>query len=272
MQTIQRYLLTNSVIVYQNGYHGRNSKVYDRRLQVYRGVYNPITFTFKNEDQKKQDIVGKTYTFNIVDTESKKAVVTRTLKILDDGSTIDSKGTASVEITEGDLQPLDAKFYEYSIQEVLTDGSTVVTYADTSYVSAGTIEVLDGAYPQFNASTSVTQFTGTGGPLAKTSGSINAKPGTNNNKALHTIAVYLHDFAGSFKVQGTMSSDPETSDYFDITLDGESESTVTFELPETKVADYNFTGVYHSVRFCWDNGSSMAPDNTGKIDKILYRQ
>ena len=106
MQTIQRYLLTNSVIVYQNGYHGRNSKVYDRRLQVYRGVYNPLTFTFKNEDQKKQDITGKTYTFSIVDTDSKKAVITRNLKILDDGSTISTKGTASVDITDGDLQPL----------------------------------------------------------------------------------------------------------------------------------------------------------------------
>ena len=51
-----------------------------------------------------------------------------------------------------------------------------------------------------------------------------------------------------------------------------SESTVDFTLPETKVADFNFTGVYHSVRFCWDNGSGMDPDNTGKIDKILYRQ
>ena len=118
MQTVSRYLLTNSVIVYQSGYHGRNSKVYDRRLQVYRGVWNPLTFTFKNEDQKAQNVGGKTYTFNIVDTESKEAVVTRNLKILDDGSTQASKGTASVDITEGDLLPLDAKFYEYSIQEV----------------------------------------------------------------------------------------------------------------------------------------------------------
>ena len=51
MQTVSRYLLTNLVIAYINGYHGRNSKVYDRRLKIFRGVSNPITFTFKNEDQ-----------------------------------------------------------------------------------------------------------------------------------------------------------------------------------------------------------------------------
>ena len=105
-----------------------------------------------------------------------------------------------------------------------------------------------------------------------TSGAIDARPGINNNKALHTIAVYNNNFQGAFKVQGTMASSPSNEDFFDITLDGESETTVDFPLPETKVVDFNFTGVYHSVRFCWDNGSGMDPDNTGKIDKILYRQ
>ena len=266
MQTVTRYLISNTIIVYQNGYHGRNSKVYDRRLQVYRGVYNPLTFTFKNEDQKKQDIVGKTYTFNIVDTESKKAVVTRNLKILDDGSTISTKGTASIDITDGDLLPLDAKFYEYSIQEVLTDGSTLVTYADTNYVSGGSIEVLDGAYPQFTASTSVSDFTESNGPLQYTSGAINAKPGSNNNKALHTISVYTKNFSGALRVQGTMASSPANVDYFNITLDGES-SPVTFSSSST-VTNYNFYGVFHNVRFSWDNDT----DNTGIIDKILYRR
>jgi hypothetical protein len=266
MQTVTRYLLTNSVIVYQSGYHGRNSKVYDRRLQVYRGVWNPLTFTFKNEDQKAQNVVGKTYTFNIVDTESKKAVVTPNLKILDDGSTQASKGTASVDITEGDLLPLDAKFYEYSIQEVLTDGSTLVTYADTNYVSGGSIEVLDGAYPQFTASTSVSDFTASSGPLQYTSGAITAKPGSNNNKALHTISVYTKNFSGALRVQGTMSSSPESADFFNITLDGQS-SPVTFS-SSTTVTNYNFYGVFHNVRFSWDNDTS----NTGVIDKILYRR
>ena len=266
MQTVTRYLISNTIIVYQNGYHGRNSKVYDRRLQVYRGVWNPLTFTFKNEDQKAQDVVGKTYTFNIVDTESKKAVVTRNLKILDDGSTVSTKGTASIDITEGDLLPLDAKFYEYSIQEVLTDGSTLVTYADTNYVSSGTIEVLDGAYPQFTASTSVSDFTESNGPLQYTSGAINAKPGSNNNKALHTISVYTKNFSGALRVQGTMASSPANVDYFNITLDGES-SPVTFS-SSTTVTNYNFYGVFHYVRFSWDNDT----DNTGTIDKLLYRR
>ena len=260
MQTVSRYLLTNSVIVYQNGFHGRNSKVYDRRLKIYRGVRNPITFTFKNEDQKKQDIVGKTYQFNMIDTESKKAVLTRYLTILDDGSTTSSKGTASVEITDGDLLDLDNKFYEYSINEIKTDGSTIVTYADTSYVSSGSIELLDGAYPQFQASQTITSFTVTTGPLAKTSGAIQAYPGKNNNSALHTAAVYTTNFAGRVKIQGTMvSTSPVDADYFDIAnIDITTSDTVKYQ---------NFNGVYQNIRFSYGNNSG----NTGTVDKILYR-
>jgi hypothetical protein len=148
MQTVQRYLINNLVIAYISGYHGRNSKVYDRRLTLHRGVSNPISFTFKNEDQKAQDITSKTYELNVVDTESKMSVITKTLTTLDDGSTVSTKGDASCTITEGDLLPLDAKFYNFAVREVKSDGSREVTYADTGYAAAGTIEVLDSAYPR----------------------------------------------------------------------------------------------------------------------------
>ena len=267
MQTVSRYLLSQLVIAYVSGYHGRNSKVYDRRLTLHRGVSNPVNFTFKNEDQKAQDITSKTYEFNMIDSESKKAVLTKTLTILDDGSTVSTKGDASCTITEGDLLPLDAKFYNFAVREVKSDGSREITYSDTGYAAAGTVELLDGAYPEFVPSTNVSTFT-SGGPLAFVSGNIDARPGINNNKALHTIAVYTKNFQGSWRVQATMSANPSDSDFFDITLDGEASSTVTFILPTTLVYQYNFTGVYHSIRCVWGNDTG----NTGVIDKILYRQ
>jgi hypothetical protein len=225
-----------------------------------------VNFTFKNEDQKAQDITSKTYEFNMIDSESKKAVLTKTLTILDDGSTVSTKGDASCTITEGDLLPLDAKFYNYAVREVKSDGSREITYSDTGYAAAGTVELLDGAYPEFIESTNVSTFP-SGGPLAYVSGSIDARPGINNNKALHTIAVYTKNFTGSLRVQGTMSASPSNSDYFDITLDGEASATNTFT-DSTTVTNFNFTGVYHSVRFAWGNDTG----NTGVIDKILYRQ
>ena len=266
MQTVSRYLLQQLVIANVSGFHGRNSKVYDRRLTLHRGVSNPITFTFKNEDQKAQDITSKTYEFNMIDSESKKAVITKTLTILDDGSTVSTKGDASCTITEGDLLPLDAKFYNFSVREVKSDNSREITYADTGYAAAGTVEILDGAYPEFVPSTNVSTFT-SGGPLAFVSGNIDARPGINNNKALHTIAVYTQDFSGTLRVQATMSASPGDSDFFDVTMDGEASASNSFS-NSTTVTNFNFTGVYHSVRFAWGNDT----DNTGAIDKILYRQ
>ena len=260
MQTVSRYLLSQLVIAYINGYHGRNSKVYDRRLTLHRGVSNPITFTFKNEDQKAQDIVGKQYEFNLIDSETKKSVLTKTLTVLDDGSTVSTKGDASCTITEGDLIGLDAKFYNFAVRDVASDNSRTVTYSSTGYAAAGTIELLDGAYPEFLPSTSVTQFTGTGGPLQFTSSAIDARPGINNNKALHTIAIYPQAFSGKVIVQGTMASSPSDDDFVTVT-------STTFS-DASSPSTLNFTGVWHSVRFSYDND----PDTTGKIDKILYRQ
>jgi hypothetical protein len=266
MQTVSRYLINQLVIAYVSGFHGRNSNVYDRRITLHRGVSNPLNFTFKNEDQKAQDITSKTYEFNIIDSESKKAVITKTLTVLDDGSTVATKGDASCTITEGDLLPLDAKFYNFAVREVKSDGSREITYSDTGYAAAGTIELLDGAYPEFLPSTNVSTFS-TGGPLAYVSGNIDARPGINNNKALHTIAVYTKNFSGALRVQATMSASPSNSDFFDITMEGAGSPANSFT-DSTTVTNFNFTGVYHSVRFAWGNDT----DNTGVIDKILYRQ
>ena len=87
--------------------------------------------------------------------------------IVDDGSTVSTKGDASCNITEGDLLPLDAKFYNFAVREVKSDGSREVTYADTGYAAAGTIEILDGAYPEFVGSHETSTFTATSGSLPK---------------------------------------------------------------------------------------------------------
>ena len=260
MQTVSRYLLNNVVIVYTSGYHGRNSTVYDRRIKLYKGVSNPLSFTFKNEDQKAQDITAKTYEFNLIDSETKQSVVTRNLTILDDGSTTTTKGTASITVTEGDLLTLDAKFYNYAIREVAADNTRTVTFADSFYNAAGTVEVLDGAYPDMIDSTEINSFTSTTGPLTRTSSAIDANPGINNNVALHTIAIYQKSFEGTLRIQGTMVSTPGDAEYFDIV-------TISFDSNSDPITYYNFTGVYQNVRFSWGNTSG----NTGRVDKILYR-
>ena len=148
------------------------------------------------------------------------------------------------------------------MREVKSDGSREVTYSDTGYTAAGTIEILDGAYPEAVPSVEISSFTANGGirSLTHTSSDIDGRPGINNNKALHTIAVYPKNFSGTLRVQGTMSSSPSNTDYFEVTRTTYSNASTPSTL--------NFTGVYRNVRFTWGNDAG----NTGVIDKILYRQ
>jgi len=260
MQTVSRYLIANLVNATISGYNGRNAKVYDRMIKVFKGVSNPITFTFKNEDQKSQTITSRTYEFNLIDSENSKSVLTRNLTILDDGSTVTTKGQAKVILTEGDLLSLDAKFYNYAIREVKSDQSREVTFADTGYNASGSIELISGAYPDFAESISVTFSDMSGATTRKTSGNIYARPGQNNNSALHTIAVYWTNFTGNFKIQGALSSSPENTDWFTIEdADLTTQADITY---------YNFTGVWENVRFTYDRDSGTT---TGSLDKLLYR-
>jgi hypothetical protein len=302
-------------------------------------VSNPLSFTFKNEDQKAQDIASSKFEFTLVDPENQRSAIFKDLEVLNtvqatgavvngDSSTAAAtitvtvpnanitgsfiigyqikgtsligpviisnisksltsgyttltitfdtqavpsetvsitagpRGSATLTITEGDLLGLDAKFYNYAIREVDTDDSTIrtVTFADTAYNAAGTVEVLDGAYPDMIDSTEINSFTSTTGPLTRTSSAYEANPGANNNVALHTIAIYQKSFVGTLRIQGTMVSTPGDADYFDI-------ATISFDSNSDAITYYNFNGVYENVRFSWGNTSG----NTGRVDKILYR-
>jgi hypothetical protein len=117
-----------------------------------------------------------------------------------------------------------------------------VTFTDTAYNSAGTAEVLTGGYPQFADSQSIIDFTRSGS--TSTSSYVDAKPGINNNSALHTVAVYPLNFAGTLTIEGTMSTEPEVTStpqnqYFTI-------STNIIDTSDT-IKYYNFNGILRLV-------------------------
>ena len=63
------YLYDNNVTVYFSPETGgfttnRSSKVYDRKLNFFKGIDNTVLFSFKNDDQKPVGITGKTIYFN----------------------------------------------------------------------------------------------------------------------------------------------------------------------------------------------------------------
>lgn len=97
MQKTYRYLAKNKVTVLANtaGFVTEYRPVYQKNLQVYRGIDNLLHFEVKNHDQKPVDIVGYTPKVMIFD-ENNNLVVEHDGTVLDDEVT---KATTVAEST-----------------------------------------------------------------------------------------------------------------------------------------------------------------------------
>ena len=156
-------------------------------------------------------------------------------------------------ITEGDLLNLDAKFFTYSLKVTGPEGRTSPAYADDNYGANGTLEIAEGVYPAFKASTTEAFASG------NTGSTISIDPYINRNTAQHTAQVYFSSaFTGTLTIQGSInpSNSIQNADFTDI-------STTTYTA-QTDNAFINFTGVYSAVRF-------VRATTTGTLSQVLYR-
>ena len=78
---------------------------------------------------------------------------------------------------------------------------------------------------------------------------------------LHTIAIQLNDFIGTIKIQGSLATDPQETDWFDISLSSGATGVDTtgkiadalvtslpYAIPETSMKSYNATGNFVWLR------------------------
>jgi hypothetical protein len=81
-----------------------------------------------------------------------------------------------------------------------------------------------------------------------------------SNDGLHTVAYYLSGFVGIIKIQGTLASNPSSSDWFDI-------SGTTVGNGSTVISENtfkNFVGNFVWIRVIVTNFSA------GTVNKVLY--
>lgn len=153
MQTLQSFYYDNTIDVQfdiqancliLDNLIQRNSFVYTRTIQLYKGVTNIVKIAVKNADQKPLDITGSTLTFNIVD----DYVFANANVVLSANVTVTnaSVGTGYVAIPGLDLVQLDREQYNYNIK-IGTCWGNVASYVDDNYGAAGQIFVSNSAYP-----------------------------------------------------------------------------------------------------------------------------
>lgn len=266
MQSTSIYLLNQRQIIISNdsGFLTEYRPVYEKNLQVYKGIDNTLQFRLYNSDQKAIDISSLTPYFMAYD-ESKTTVIEKigTSLQTNDSTVFTNKGLFTVNLTAADLQDLDNQYLTYSIYFKNTQNENVLTYTNSHFGGTNFIRLLDSIYPDPRPTITVTTFTEEVVIGTKTSEwiseSVYANPETNNNDALHSVAVYTDNYIGDIIIQGTLENQvSEFTDWVDV-------DTLTFIGSETTPTYKNVNGVFTYLRFV----ASADTENT--IEKILIR-
>lgn len=268
MQNNSVYLYPNQNDVYTNisdtwtveGYR----RVYNRKLQIFKGVDNKLDFVVRNRDQKSINITGSHIVFNIVSREEKDLIISKDCIISDA-----SKGRIYVNLTDLETRDLESGFYNYSLvketrETVNADTYRVISkiplYNDSQFGATNTLEILGDVYGEATPSLEITKFdyvnpatTGYDDPDYYLSSLIPAQPNLSTANTLHSFQFYHTNYSGTVTIQGSLSDSSTPKTWSDI---------ATVDLSQSNYK--NIEGKWYWLRV------KHVP-NSGTIDKILYR-
>ena len=253
MQLTPRYLVNNrtDIVADVAGFITEYRPVYQRQLNVYKGISNVLEFRVLNADQKPVELTGQVPKFQAY-SEDKKLVITH------DGTLTDIKGLFKVTITENDLLNIKDQFLNYNIYLQTGDEQTL-TYANTHFGNSSIMRISSEAFPGPLESKVITTFTesqvSSGIYLSEW---ISAEPGINGNEALHTAVIYSNGHVGNIEIEASLDDQIINESVWSVV------NTVTLS-GETTPVPINFNGVFSFLRF----KASSNPADT--ITKILVR-
>tara|TARA_B110000305_G_scaffold75614_1_gene84854 strand:- start:10941 stop:11726 length:786 start_codon:yes stop_codon:yes gene_type:complete len=260
MQLVSKYLLNNNVTLTANlaGEITEYRSVYQRNLNIAKGIDNPIQFNVLNADQKPVSILN-TYTpkFQLYD-ENNRLIVSRDGTVIET-STPSKVGHFTVTIAENDLLNIKSQYMHYTVYlQKNSDSTKTILHSGVNFENKGTVYISTEEFPGPVDSYSVTTFIednpGSGVFVSET---VTAEPTINGNSALHTVAYYLDEAVGDIVVQGTLANQIDGNTFWtDIN---------TFASTDANNLKYvNFNGVYSYLRF-------KHTLTSGSVTKILIR-
>jgi hypothetical protein len=263
------YLYTPRVRVFYN-LEGESTRAIDNMYQSYaklaRGAKQTIQFYVLNGDQRPRPIHGENFVFNLYDAKTNELRLTKPISVTDDGVTVSTRGLAQLTVVGADTDRLNSGLYNFAI--LIQDGNEQIpAYFDGATAMNGRMELVDGILPAFVPSIEITGFRKESysdwfSPAS--TGYVYAGNNHGVDQNLRTIAIYLNNFVGDFRIQGTLENTvSQSSTWADIDVE-------TFDVPTTGTQYRNITGVFTYFRFSY-KPLRILPTPSGSIDKILYR-
>lgn len=221
---------------------------YAKPVKLQKGVDNQIRFWIRNQDQKKVNVAGREFYFNLVDTEKKRILITKRL-IIENAI----KGELLLELSREELYNFDLPRYTYSLSMKDNNGKELPVYSNDNYDTSGIVELQDWAYPVQNLAQNLEIVDDA--EQNRISELVDLAHSTATN---HTAVYYLSDFSGKITVQGHLENSTNISndDYFVV------DETVYADSNEVEYI--NFSGNFLGIRF-------LIETDSGSVSKILYK-
>jgi len=263
--------------VLDHGVKNNNMSFRDSDFTVYKNAYNPIEFIVRDSDRRPVDVTNKDLTMTIVDFYSGLVVIQKSVEILDA-----AKGRIRFSIDPLDTPQWNVGTYKYSILITNEDTTMNLLGVDQNNQAIGYFEFVDGILPEPSDSQSILgeQFTPvnvvppTLEPTIYVTGAFPGDATLGDNDGLHTVVVYLTDYAGKFWIEASLEDDPTSldKDWFIVNLSSFNAYHEFGNTPNptdifTGLEAFNFTGNIQWVRF----KHQPDDDNIGTLDKVLFR-
>jgi hypothetical protein len=119
----------------------RNRIVYSRPVKVYKNIDNIITIQFRNNDQKPANVVSRSFTFAL--TDSNVTVWSTTANI---SNVTTAVGTVTLD--QANVANLTQEYYNYTVSYTGTavGNLTLPAYTDDNWGAVGQMQVISNVY------------------------------------------------------------------------------------------------------------------------------
>jgi hypothetical protein len=192
-----------------------------RTLQAHKGVNNEIYFVIRDRDRKLQNVFTDTITAYLIDPNTKRRILTRTLHHVND------VGRVKLVLTNGDLTDVPSGLYHMYVTRTTAGHADLPVYNDQSNNIQFNINITDQASMEPVATQINSSFIQSGNTLlgdssnSYVSSAMFGNLERNFNNAQHSIGIYTDNYNGNVKVQascivGVPNGDDESREWFDI--------------------------------------------------------
>lgn len=230
-------------------------------LVIYTGLNTDIEFFVKDTDRRSFNINDKTFVATVVERDTNNVRLTKTLINYNH-----DRSLVLLQVTESDSMSLTAGLYDLVITYTSVDARTFGLYSDENSRISFVLEVKENPLPTLRSSAVLDNFVDNGEDNFYTSRTEGTAQSFNRD-GTNTCAVYLTNFTGDLYAQASLDTNPTEKDWFIVQLDPESAEDKYSFVNESGIVPFTWDGMFMWIRFYY----VPATNNTGTLDKILYR-